>query len=188
MCVFKLEFSVDMYPKVGLQDHMAALFLLLKEPPSHFLFQGKYIILHSRQQCRKEFPFRTLEWTSGPQWPSVTGRCLSALILSGACGTFLSQAFVTGCCIWLLGLHPVMPQRLSRKHIPHLLPSLVQAVASLSGPGWVAQPLWHPVGTAPQVYREDIKPDLQVLFGLVSSYILFLCGLFKWHQYYPWKF
>ena len=49
---FKLWFSPDVYPGVGLLDHMVALSLVFKEPP-HTVFHRGCTNLHSHRQHRR---------------------------------------------------------------------------------------------------------------------------------------
>ena len=50
MYLFKLWFSLDVCPQMGLQDHMVALFLVSMN--HHNAFHSGYTNLHSHQQCR----------------------------------------------------------------------------------------------------------------------------------------
>ena len=53
--LFESKFSLDIYPRVGLQDHMATLFFFWRN--LHSVFHGGCTNLHSHQQCNKvHFP------------------------------------------------------------------------------------------------------------------------------------
>lgn len=78
---------------------------------------------------------------------------VSLLILPGACGAFLSQAFGDRLLHLTLGLHPLSYHRGFQKTHSTSFSSLVQAVASSLALADGSALGWHPVGTAPQVYR-----------------------------------
>ena len=50
LCLFKLEFCLGKCPGVGLLDHIATLFIFLRN--LHTVLHSGYTSLHSPQQCR----------------------------------------------------------------------------------------------------------------------------------------
>ena len=57
MCLFKLYFSPDVCPGVGLQDHMVTPFLVfLRNPYTVVHSRCTNVLIHSHQQC-KGVPF-----------------------------------------------------------------------------------------------------------------------------------
>ena len=59
LCPSLLSLLTDIYPEVGLLDHMVILFNFLRT--FYRIFHSDYSILYSYQQCRK-VPFFVFSW------------------------------------------------------------------------------------------------------------------------------
>ena len=129
MYVFKLEFSADICPKVGLQDHMAALFLLFKGTSIPFSIASPGLIYIPANSVGG-FSFGTLNEHQDHSDPVSLGGCLSA-VLPDARGTFLSQAFgrqAAASHSW--PPFPVIPQWLSENTFHIFPPQIYQRIES----------------------------------------------------------
>ena len=179
MYVFKLEFSADICPKVGLQDHMAALFLLFKGTSIPFSIASPGLIYIPANSVGG-FSFGTLNEHQDHSDPVSLGGCLSA-VLPDARGTFLSQAFgrqAAASHSW--PPFPVIPQWLSENTFHIFLISCASGWPPL-WPWLMAQPLagilWgqHPRCTGEGREARFTKSSL----GWSLAVFFFLCGLCK---------
>ena len=157
MYVFKLEFSVDIYPKVGLQDHMAALFLLFKGTSIPFSISRPIYIPASSVG---RFPFGTLNEHQDHSDPVSLGGCLSVDPPRCLWGIPLPGVWRQAAASDSWPPPPVRPQRLSENTFHIFLISCASG-GLLSGPGWWLSPWLASCGdSTPGVQGRDIKPDL----------------------------